>query len=129
MMSKSGELNWGGLFTGLVVLGLGVLFLLRELGVTKWNFLVEGWWALLLVVLGLARLLSARRAKRVGEGVTLTLLGAWLFVAHTGQFGLTYGTSWPLVLVAIGAGMMARAIARHWIPDHASFHPREGHHA
>lgn len=129
MASKDGELNWGGLLTGLVVLGLGVLFLLREFGVTKWSFLVHGWWALLVVVLGLAKLLSARGAKKVGEGVTLTLLGVWLFVVHTGQYGLTYGNSWPLVLVAVGAGMMARAIARHWIPDRASFRPREGHHA
>jgi len=119
--------SWGGLTTGLVLLGLGVLFLLRELRVLTGPIFVSGWWALLVVVLGLAKAVRPRRAKDVGEGVTLTLIGAWLYLAHTGYQGFTYHSTWPLVLVAAGAGMVARTIASQWLPDRR-FWSREDRH-
>lgn len=129
MALKEGELNWGGIFIGLLLVGLGVLFLLRELHVTTGSILIGGWWALLIVALGLSKLLRPHRAKHVGEGVMLAILGAWLFLAHTERYGLSYENSWPLVLVAVGAGMVARALAQRWLPDRVWVRTREDHHA
>lgn len=109
--------NWGSLFVGLLLLTLGVVFLGREMGWIGPVSLFDGWWALILVVAGLAKLVQASRAKDVGGGVTLTLLGAWLFAAHTGWQGLRYHNSWPLALVAVGAGMVVRALAQQWMTD------------
>ncbi len=117
MTYADGHCDWGGLTTGIVLLALGVFFLLRELGVVAGSIFFSGWWALLIVVLGLAKLVRPRRASHVGEGVTMALIGAWLYMAHTHAQGFTYGSTWPLALFAVGAGMIARAIAAHWLPE------------
>ena len=117
MSYSEGGCNWGGLTTGLVLLALGVFFLLRELGVVAGTIFVSGWWAALVVLVGLAKLVRPRRAKDIGGGVTLTLIGVWLYMAHTGTWGFSYHSTWPLALVAVGAGMMARTIAHQWMPD------------
>jgi len=117
MTYSDGNCNWGGLTTGIVLLALGVFFLLRELGVVAGGIFVSGWWAFLVVAVGLAKLIRPRRAKDIGGGVTLTLMGVWLYMAHTGCLGFTYHSTWPLALVAVGAGLVARTIANQWLPD------------
>ncbi len=127
MICTDRKCNWGGLIVGLVLVGLGVVFLLREFGVVSGSIFVSGWWALLVAGLGLAKIVGSRRAKDLGGGVTLTLIGAWLYLAHTGNLGFTYHNSWPLVLVAVGAGMVARTIANQWMPDHTTWSREERH--
>ena len=127
MTGRDRKCNWGGLTVGLVLVGFGVLLLLHKLGVVTGSIFIPGWWALPIIALGLAKTVRARRGKDAGEGVTLTLIGAWLYAAHTGYRGLDYGNSWPLILVAIGAGMVARAIANQWMTDRGTA-PREERH-
>ena len=129
MTSGESRTNWSGVATGLIVLGLGVVFLLQELGVLRGEIFFTGWWALLLVVLGLAKLVRPRRAKDVGGGVTLALIGVWLYLAHGRAYGLSFENSWPLALVAVGAGMVARSVALQWLPDRVGGQPRGGRHA
>jgi len=119
--------NWVGLTVGLILLGLGVVLLLRELGVVSGSIFIPGWWALLIVALGLAKTVRARRGRDVGGGVTLTLIGAWLYMAHTGYHNLSYGNSWPLVLVAVGAGLVVRTIANQLMPDRGTWSEEERH--
>jgi hypothetical protein len=119
--------NWGGLTVGLVLVGFGVLLLLHKLGVVTGSIFIPGWWALPIIALGLAKTVRARRGKDVGEGVSMTLIGAWLYVAQTGYRDLSYHNSWPLILVALGAGMVARAIANQWMTDRETA-PREERH-
>ncbi len=119
--------NWGGLTVGLVLIALGLLFLLREFEVITGSIFIHGWWALLVAGVGLAKLVGSRQAKDLGGGVTLTLIGAWLYLAHTGNLGFTYGNSWPLILVAVGAGMVTRTIASHWMPDRTCWTRGERH--
>jgi hypothetical protein len=127
MMNRDQRRNYGGLTVGLVLLGLGVILLLHKFGVITGRIFIPGWWALPIVALGVAKTVGARRGKSVGEGVTLTLIGAWLYLAQSGFRGFTYGNSWPLVLVAIGAGMVARAIANQWMSDRATGSREERH--
>jgi hypothetical protein len=49
----------GGLVAGIVLLSLGLLFLLANLGILD-SRLMHTWWPLLLIVLGLAKLLRSR---------------------------------------------------------------------
>ena len=39
----------------------------------------------------------------------LITLGVWLQIARLKLFGLTFRTSWPLLLIALGAGIILRA--------------------
>lgn len=44
-----------------------------------------------------------RRRNAISGGVSLIGLGTWLLVSQTQMFGLTFGTSWPLLLILWGA--------------------------
>jgi len=62
------------------------------------------------IALGAIQLVVARSPRRVGSGVMTVLMGFWFLIAQRGMYGLTWHRSWPLAFVAIGAGMVARAI-------------------
>lgn len=100
---RRSNLVWG---LGFVV--AGVVILLQSLGVMPFA-LWRHWWPLFMVGIGGAQMVSSRTAKSLGDGVSLTLLGCWCFVATNELWGLTFRTSWPLALVATGLGMVVRA--------------------
>jgi hypothetical protein len=106
----------GGVIWGLALIALGLLFLFERLGVLSWHVWMV-WWPLVVIAIGLGQAVSARRAKRVGDGVTLLLMGGWFLLASNEWYGLSWGNSWPLALVAAGAGMLARWVAAHFMPD------------
>ena len=75
------------------------------------------WWGGLVTAIGLVTIATARRAETVGTGVTLALLGLWFVLVTNEMFGLHWHNSWPLALVAAGAGTVAHAVAAYWLPD------------
>lgn len=121
-MSEASERNprkdWDGVWWGLVILSMGAMFLLINAGVLD-KTILSTWWVVLPVVFGAARLVMARSAKAVSEGVFLVLIGAWFIVAVTNWKGLTWSTSWPLALVAVGGSSLAEAIASWFLPKRA----------
>ena len=100
----------GRIVWGLLLIAFGVLYLLSYLGMMPW---IEWnrWWPLLVVAFGLARLVTARTAERLGGSVTGILTGAWFLAVVHHWHGLTWMRAWPLALVAIGAGWVVRGIA------------------
>ena len=40
----------------------------------------------------------------------LISIGAWLQMVHLHLFGMRYGNAWPLLLIAVGAGIALRAV-------------------
>ena len=94
---------------------LGLAFLGSRLG--WWPGLDLRWWGLFVVVLGALALVQPRRAGDVGNGVSFIIFGIWCVLATTGAYGFTWGNSWPLALVAVGAGTIAHGIAARWLPD------------
>ena len=90
---------------GIFLIALGVLFLLERSGM--WGFAgIGAWWPLILVVIGITHLSE----RRVGSALTMILLGAWFLAVTSGWMGLTYGNSWSLVLVAVGVGIVVKAL-------------------
>jgi hypothetical protein len=89
-----------------------------------WHFT---WWALIVIVLGVGGFLRRRHAGDVGNGVMFVLLGTWFLLVSNDQFGLTWRNSWPLALVAAGAGTIAKAIASRWLPDEGQHRKEERH--
>jgi hypothetical protein len=90
---------------GVFLIALGVVLLLERLGLPG-LVEVEAWWPLVLVVIGVTSLVDGRP----GSALTMMLLGVWFFAVTNDWNGLTYGNSWPLVLVAVGAGMVVKAL-------------------
>jgi hypothetical protein len=87
----------------------GGFFLLDRLGAVAIGDVWE-WWPLFPLGFGLVRLLSWRSAEEVASGVTWILFGFWFLVSSHAWYGLDWSTSWPLALVAIGTGMVSRAL-------------------
>jgi hypothetical protein len=108
---RGGNAGWG-----LILIAFGVVLLLVQLGVITHGFWRHGWpWIAIGVGAGQAAL--GRTAQALGSGMTTVLMGGWALAAEAEWHGLTWHNSWPLALVAIGAGMVTRWAASFVMPD------------
>lgn len=98
------------LFWGITLIALGTLAALDYLGMLPWT-LGRTTWPIIVIVLGIVRAATAYSAKKLGSGVTITLLGCWFWIATNDWHGFTWSNSWPLALIASGAGMVVHALA------------------
>jgi hypothetical protein len=94
----------GALFTGLVLIAVGTLFLLDRMHIADVGYITHNFWPLIVVGLGVSKLLRGR----VWPGLWLITIGLWLEASHFHVFGLTFGSSWPLLVIAFGAGIIIR---------------------
>lgn len=108
--------------TGLVVVIVGVLFLLRNFGVPLPFWGVHNWWALFILLgavpplsYALARL---RQVGRVDAGVLHGFLSATVvvMVALIFLLDLSWERWWPLFVIYCGLWMMVRG-ERRWRRD------------
>jgi hypothetical protein len=90
---------------GFFLIALGSGFLLDRLHLIEMPSLGRLWPAVFLVI---AALHVAE--GRLGGAVTWVLLSAWFFACEYEWYGLDYRNSWPLVLVAVGTGIVVRAL-------------------
>ncbi len=107
MMGRS----WGGLpIGGLIVIAIGVIFLLGNFGF----HLPPHWWAILLLVPAVGLLVTAIRFYRLDNTMGGRVMGpaiggvVLLVMALAIFFGLNWGLFWPIVLIVVGAGIIAR---------------------
>lgn len=108
-----------GLAIGVTLVVLGMVFLLARLGIYRLGEFWE-WWPLVPIVFGLVRVVTWQTAEEVGSGVTVMLLGGWFLIATREWNGMGWSESWPLALVAVGAGMVVRAVLEPLFARHAS---------
>jgi hypothetical protein len=97
--------NAKSMIWGFFLVALGSVLLLDRFGMVSIPELGR-LWPLILIVIGVTRVAVGRPAS----SVTFFLLGAWFLACEFDWYGLTYSNSWPLILVAIGASMVLRAI-------------------
>ena len=95
---------------GLLLVGLGVLFLAVELGEVAWRDL-KPYWPALVSLVGLTQLFAARHAEEASQGLFGIFLGAWLYASGQGLWGLSYRNSWPVLLLALGLVKIATYLA------------------
>jgi|SRR5579872_6652160 len=101
---------FGGLLIGAILAGIGVLLLLQNLGVFYVDDLWQ-YWPVILIVVGGSRLVSAwDLGGRIFGGIVM-FVGA-VFLLH--NLGLLHGNVWayfwPVMLIAIGLGLLVRAL-------------------
>jgi hypothetical protein len=94
--TRSGRVILGG-----VLLLIGGVMLASELGfevpVRLWS-----WWPLVPLALGLSRALLSTDPERRRGAYWLIVVGVWGGICVLGLFGLGWGSSWPIWLIAIG---------------------------
>lgn len=104
------------LFFGFVVMAIGLLLTLDNLGIVDsrdfWRY-----WPVLLIVGGLLRTVESQRERRKPEGVGMLILGV-LFLIHNLGF-LHFRQLWPIFLLLIGASMVWKAFRGRetWPPE------------
>jgi predicted membrane protein len=91
-----------GMAAGLILIAVGTLFLLGHMGLVDtgrlWKF-----WPLIIVVVGLVKFFKER--SQVGGAITI-VIGVLLQLNQLGYLQLSWGSVWPLILIAAGIAMI-----------------------
>jgi predicted membrane protein len=90
---------------GLVLVGIGVLFLLGNLHIVR-DAAWIAYWPVILVVVGLVQLVDSSSTNgRIGGGI-LFLVGGIFLADNLGYLSFPIWDLWPVVLIAIGILML-----------------------
>src|SRR5215813_244218 len=88
---------------GFLLLLVGALFVLQNLGYVRAGRIGD-YWPLLLVWVGLARMLTHRR--QFASGLVIFLLGVFFQLERLDVFWVPMRLFWPFLLIAIGFGLI-----------------------
>jgi hypothetical protein len=113
------QLRPGALAAGIILLVLGAGMLLDTTGMTDIRIgrLIG---PLVMISIGVVSLLSqnlacttkpgGRRRQNPTGGLWMICCGAWLMAAQTHVFGLTFGNSWPILVMISGFLVVIRGM-------------------
>lgn len=68
------------------------------------------WWPLLIALFGLLKIAFGEGWSDTIRGATQILIAGWLYLCIEHLWGWSFTTTWPVVLIISGAGMIARAM-------------------
>jgi len=100
-----------GLVPGLIVAGLGVLFLLSNLNVLH----IYNWWQLwpvVVIAIGVTKLVDAPAHHEKASGAVMVLVGAAFLAMTFGWVSWRIWELWPLALIGAGAVMLVHRIGQ-----------------
>ena len=101
----SGRMMWG-----LVVLTLGVLWTLDNLGQIDASEILR-WWPAVALAWGIMLLTGVSGRRRPGAGWVWTAIGAIAILRPLGIVAADVSLLWPVILIVIGVALMRRAWA------------------
>jgi hypothetical protein len=117
------DINSDQIFWGLFVFAGGVFLLLSQLGITDVSRTLRHFWPVFVVIVGVSKLVHLRS---VWSGLWMIAIGAWLQAVTLHFHGLTFESSWPLLLMVLGAGIILRTIVGSF--QRRGNEERESHH-
>ena len=97
---------------GLVLIGLGLLFLLDNFGYIYINHIGRYWPGLFFIIIGLVKLSESDSTSHHGSGLGWIFLGAWFLISMNGIWDLSFRDSWPILIVGWGVSILWRALYR-----------------
>ena len=104
----SGHRHRSGMLGGLLLIGGGLLFLLRNLGIVYFDNIGQ-YWPVIPIVVGVSRLISSRSPREVMSGVILGGVGTLFLLRNLGIiYGNLWGVFWPGILIAVGLSMLVK---------------------
>lgn len=101
-----------GLFVGLVILTLGVIFFLDQQGIFPARLAFHFFWTAVVIFIGIQIVVHARHGGGQLWGAFLILLGALFLVNELGLLHIRIAALWPLALIAFGVWMLLGAPGR-----------------
>lgn len=113
-MNKENGQNWRKqLSWGIILTGVGVAFLLDRSGALHWGTIWR-YWPALLVAAGLSNLVPPTNVKLVLEGCSHIFVGAWFYCCFERLWGLSFGNSWPLLLIVWGLTLVLKPLLEQY---------------
>jgi predicted membrane protein len=102
----------GRIFWGLMLICLGVLFLLDQMGRLDFGDLVGRFWPVIFIIIGVSILLS-NNFKNVGSGIFFILFGAFFLLLKLHIFEHLFEKPiwdylWPIAIIAVGLWLLLR---------------------
>jgi predicted membrane protein len=110
-----------GLFLGVFMLGIGVLFLLGNMGAVDVGYVLR-FWPLGLVALGVLKLVESGEDYAHSSGIFWIVIGGLFFLGNIGVLQSIFSNFWPIVLIGLGSLMLwkhtlAQREPRNFPPD------------
>jgi hypothetical protein len=102
---------FSGMTGGLILILLGVLFLLAAMDYISWS----GWWRYFLMGLGVILILEAiirSASPSYRKDITGKLIGGIVLIFIGGSFVIGWSNWWPLILIAVGVGILLSSLWR-----------------
>jgi len=112
MSDHSNRLNAGRVFWGLVLIGIGALFLFDRLGFHDFGYLISTWWPAIFILIGISMLIG-NGFRRPAPGLIFILIGGFFLLRELDI--LEYNAwhyVWPAALIALGIWLILRPAFR-----------------
>ena len=98
----------GGMIIGLGVIAVGVLFLLRNVGILYFDDIWQ-YWPVILIVVGISKLANTHSASQVTSGLIIGGIGTVFLLRNLGYiYGNIWEYIWPGVLIAVGLSILVK---------------------
>jgi hypothetical protein len=111
------KVDTGAVIAGLILLAVGTMMLIDRFTDRDFGDLIQSYWPMILVLVGVPKLF---RYESLWSGLWLVALGVWMQLVHLHVFGLSWRNSWPLLLIVLGVGTIARALFDVIVPREGS---------
>jgi hypothetical protein len=113
-----------GLFVGILITSIGVIFLLDQMGVVPARFVFREFWPVVMILVGLRATFRSGHFSGSLWGPVLVLLGSLWLLNNLAVTHLAIGRLWPLWMIAVGVWMLLRASGHvDWPPYRPPFSP------
>ena len=107
MIANQAHKSRGALFAGVILITIGTALLLDRMTDLDAGHLIRHYWPSFIILLGIPNLFDR---KTMWNGLWMIVIGVWLQAVTLHLFGLTYGNSWPLLLIVHGGGLIVRSV-------------------
>lgn len=111
-----------GLFFGAIVVAIGCLLLLDNLGIFRFHDVWQ-YWPVLLVAWGVSRIVDSRAPSGWVWGGVIALLGAFLLLDNLDIIPFNFAVVWPVLLIAFGISVLVRALEGKNLMGGAAYPP------
>lgn len=100
--------NDSGLIIGIVLISAGVLFLLDSFYIWNLRYVIQHYWPLTLIAIGIILMVKAQTIRHSG-GITLLIIGLVFQARELHLFRWhDIGRVWPAALIAIGVWIIIK---------------------
>jgi predicted membrane protein len=98
----------GHLFSGLVFVLIGALFLFGNMGMLEVGRILR-FWPVLLIAAGVFKLVEHRNDPMHGSGIFWIVIGVLFLSGNLGVLRVAFRNLWPIILIGFGALMLWRS--------------------